>query len=125
MKMVKEHLMKANSAHQRDWDDQLPIFLLAYRAPNHNTTGTTPSSMVFGRELYLPCNVLFGDPPDKEQSVTNYVAILMDQLHDIQHACQHLKVAGDRMKTCYDCLSNSTGFQEGDKVWLYHPSWTR
>jgi hypothetical protein len=35
---------------------------------------------------------------------------------------QHLKVANDRMKARYDQLANSTGFQEGDRVWLYRPN---
>jgi hypothetical protein len=29
----------------------LPLFLLAYRATSHDTTGLTPASLVFGREL--------------------------------------------------------------------------
>jgi hypothetical protein len=29
------------------------------------------------------------------------------------------------MKTRYDKLANSTGYQEGDRVWLYHPTHTK
>jgi transposase InsO family protein len=32
VKMIEEHLRKVVSTHQRDWDDRLPIFLLAYHA---------------------------------------------------------------------------------------------
>jgi hypothetical protein len=32
VKTVEEHLRKVVSIHQWDWDDRLPIFLLAYRA---------------------------------------------------------------------------------------------
>ena len=35
---------------------------------------------------------------------------------------QHLKVVSDRMKARYNQLANSAGFQEGDRVWLYHPT---
>ncbi|KDR23993.1 hypothetical protein L798_07932, partial [Zootermopsis nevadensis] len=31
----------------------------------------------------------------------------------------------DRMKARYDRLANSAGFQEGDRVWLYHPTRTK
>jgi hypothetical protein len=31
-KTIEEHLRKVVSAHQRDWDERLPIFLLADRA---------------------------------------------------------------------------------------------
>jgi hypothetical protein len=31
-KLIEEHLRKVVSTHQRDWDERLSIFLLAYRA---------------------------------------------------------------------------------------------
>jgi hypothetical protein len=126
VRTIEEHLRKVVSTHQRNWDDRLPIFLLAYRASTHDTTGVTPANMVFWRELRLPCDLLFGAPPDKEQSTTDYVADLVERLHDTNHyARQHLRVASDRMKARYDRLANSTGFQEGDRVWLYRPTRTR
>jgi hypothetical protein len=64
--------------------------------------------MVLGRELRLICDLLFGVPPDKEESTTDYAVDLAEQLHDIQHfAPQHLKLASDRMKACYDRLANT------------------
>jgi hypothetical protein len=63
VKTVKEYLRKAVSTHQRDWDEMLPIFLLAYWASTHETTGMTPANMVLGRELRLPCDLLFGASP--------------------------------------------------------------
>jgi hypothetical protein len=85
-----------------------------------------PTSTLFWRELYLSSNLLFKTPPDKEQSMTDYMMDIMDQLHDIHHyAHQHLKVASDRMKAHYDRLANSTGLQKGDQVWLYCPMQTR
>jgi transposase InsO family protein len=65
VKTVEEHLRKVVSTHQRDWDERLPIFLLAYLAPTHETTGMTPANMAFERELRLPCD-MFGAFPDKE-----------------------------------------------------------
>jgi hypothetical protein len=64
VKTIEQHMGKVVCNHQRDWDDRLPIFLLAYRAATHETTGMTNASMVFGRELRLPCDPLFGAPPD-------------------------------------------------------------
>jgi hypothetical protein len=46
-----EHLRKAVAYHQRNWDERIPLFLLAYRASTHDNTGSTPASLVFGREL--------------------------------------------------------------------------
>ena len=54
--------------------------------------------------------------------MTDYAAELVEQLNDIH---QNLKVASDRMKASYNQLANSAGFQEDDRVWLYHPTWKR
>jgi hypothetical protein len=57
---IEEHLRKVVASHQRDWDEGLPLFLLAYGASTHDTTGLTPADLEFGRELRLPCDLLFG-----------------------------------------------------------------
>jgi hypothetical protein len=44
-----------------------------------------PASMMFWRELLLPCDLLFWALPDKEQSMTNHMMDVVDQLHDIHH----------------------------------------
>ncbi|GFS65088.1 retrovirus-related Pol polyprotein from transposon 412 [Trichonephila clavipes] len=52
------------SSNQQDWDKKLPFFLLAYRSAVHETTGDTPSQMLFERDLRLPADLLFSRPPD-------------------------------------------------------------
>jgi hypothetical protein len=105
-----------------DWDERLPLFLLTYRASTHDTTGMTPGSLVFVRELRLPCDLLFWIPPDKELPTIDYAADFVDHLHDIHnYAGQHLMLESDRMKSRYDKLANSTGFHEDDSIWLYRP----
>jgi hypothetical protein len=68
---VEEHLRKVFLVHQRDWDERLPIFLLACKASMHEATSTTPASIVFWNEARLPCDLLFGALTDKEQSTTD------------------------------------------------------
>jgi hypothetical protein len=48
--------------NQKDWDEQQPFAMMAYRTAVHSTTGETPFSMMFGREILLPIDVLYGDP---------------------------------------------------------------
>jgi hypothetical protein len=96
IKTIEEDLRKVVASHQRDLDEKLPLFLLAYRASTHDTTGLTPASLVIGRELRLPCDMLFGVPPDKERPTTDHAADLVDHLQDIhKYARQHLKLASD------------------------------
>ncbi|GFW30419.1 retrovirus-related Pol polyprotein from transposon 412 [Trichonephila clavipes] len=61
------------SKNQQDWDQKVPLFLLAYRSAVHETTGYSPSQMLFGRDLRLPCDLLFGRPPDTPSSPEEYV----------------------------------------------------
>ncbi|GFT89899.1 retrovirus-related Pol polyprotein from transposon 412 [Trichonephila clavipes] len=42
------------SKNQQDWDQKVPLFLLAYRSAVHETTGYSPSQMLFGRDFRLP-----------------------------------------------------------------------
>ena len=112
VKTIEEHLRKVVSPYQWEWDEKLPIFPLAYRAWNHETTGVTPAKMVLGRQFRLSCYLMFGAPPEKKQSTTGYTAALVERLHDIHRfARQHLKEASDRMKARCDKLANSAGFQ--------------
>jgi hypothetical protein len=77
MKSVEEPLRKVVASHQCDWDGRLPLFLLAYRESTHDTTGSTPARLVFGRELRLPCDLLFGTHPYKERPTTDHAADLV------------------------------------------------
>uniref|UniRef100_A0A8D8T2Y1 Integrase p58-like C-terminal domain-containing protein n=1 Tax=Cacopsylla melanoneura TaxID=428564 RepID=A0A8D8T2Y1_9HEMI len=49
-------------------------------------------------------------------------AELQEDLRNIHDKTRDkLKLSSDRMKTRYDSLCNSVGFQVGDQVWLYNP----
>jgi hypothetical protein len=65
VRMIKNHLRKVVSTHQMDWDERLSTFLLAYQASTNETIDVTPASMMLGQELCLPCDLMFGAPPDK------------------------------------------------------------
>ncbi|GFV99814.1 retrovirus-related Pol polyprotein from transposon 412 [Trichonephila clavipes] len=42
------------SRNQQDWDKKLPLFMLAYRSVVHESTGYSPSKMLFGRDIGQP-----------------------------------------------------------------------
>ena len=84
VRTIEEHLRKVVSGNKRDWDERLPLFLLAYWAATYKTTGVTPANLVFGA------------PPHQGYSVTDYAANLAERLCDTHNfARQHLKVASD------------------------------
>lgn len=111
------------SRNQQDWDRKLPLFLLAYRSAVHETTGYTPSQMLFGRNIRLPCDLLFGRPPDAPSSPEEYVQDFQARLEGMHSfARERIDVATEKMKTRYDTTATDHRFQEGDKVWLWNPT---
>ncbi|GFU92310.1 retrovirus-related Pol polyprotein from transposon 412 [Trichonephila clavipes] len=98
-------------------------FLLAYRSAVHETTGYSPSQMLFGRDLRLPCDLLFGRPPDTPSSPEEYVQNLQARFEDVHNlARERINLRTEKMKTRYDTKATGHQFKEGDKVWFYNPT---
>ena len=58
--------------HQRDWDSHLPLLLLmAYRTVIHESTGCTPASLMLGRDLRVPIDLLYGRPDQEPPRSTS------------------------------------------------------
>jgi hypothetical protein len=84
MRTVKDHLKKVVLIHWRDWDERLPLILLAYRASTHETTGMTPI-WCLGGSYIRPTTCSFRFPhPNKEQQMTD-MTNSMKKLHDSHH----------------------------------------
>lgn len=120
-----EHLRKVVGENQREWDRHIPLFLMSYRSAVHSSTGQAPASVIFGHEFRLPSEIKFGVPPTeaaRASTASDYVADLrgiMAKIH--RDTRQKLQISSDRMKTRYDLVANSKGFNEGERVWLYNP----
>ena len=110
--------------HQQDWDSHVPLILLAYRSPVHESTGKTPSFLMFGREVNVPIDLLFGRPPGSKETETvdHHVDQLETRMENVnEFARTRIRIASDRMKRRYDVGSTTEKFQCGDAVWLYNP----
>jgi hypothetical protein len=60
---------------------RLCIFLLTYSPFTCDTKGLTPAKLVFGKELHLPCDLLFCAPPEKRKTTVLQAVDFMDWLH--------------------------------------------
>ena len=124
MVTLKSMLSLFVSENQRGWDRHLALLLMAYRSAVHETTGCTPSEMMFGRELRLPVDLLYGRP-EADGSFSDpvgYADRLCDQLATVhQYARDHLKLESERQKMGYDHRLCSRIFSPGDAVWFYNP----
>ncbi|GFX81922.1 retrovirus-related Pol polyprotein from transposon 412 [Trichonephila clavipes] len=104
------------SSNQKDWDKKLPFFLLAYRSAVHETTGYSPSQMLFRRDLRLTADLLFSRTPDAPLAPEEYVEKFQARMEEIHHlARERIGLASEKMKTRYDVRTTGHDFHEGDK----------
>ncbi len=54
-----QHLSKVVDEHQEDWDHYFALFTLAYQSSVHESTYHTPTKVILGHELRLPCDLEF------------------------------------------------------------------
>ena len=106
--------------HPTSWDEFLPLALLAYRTAVQKSTDFTPARLMFGRELRLPPDVVYGLPPACQPTSSNqYIRSLDAALQDTYQRCrQHDSCSHRYQKDYYDRRSSSKKFKVGDRVWL-------
>lgn len=121
--LVKQ-LAILTSEHQRDWDEHLPLILMAYRSAVQDSTLCTPALLMLGRELRTPAEMSFGKPPDALGAPPGpeYARKLQDRM-DTAHAFarNQLQKAGIRQKRNYNLKAKGKDFKAGDLVWVYSP----
>ena len=112
-------LTKCIAADQRDWDQKLPLLMLAYRSSEHDSTGYSPSQMMLGREVELPVDLLYGPPPESRLDKCQYVMDMKEHLEDVHKlAREKMLKASDRQKRTYDHRAKQYSYTDGDLVWL-------
>lgn len=120
---LESQLSKFVNVHHRDWDQYVPLLLMAYRTSTHESTKCTPAMMMMGRDLRLPVDLLMGRPVEEPTTLaTDYAANLQRRLEQVHEFVRpQLKLTSDRMKERYDILQNAEPLEEGSAVWLYNP----
>lgn len=106
--------------HEEDWDLQLPLQMLAYRTSVQETTKATPFSLMFGREIHLPIDVMFDTPCEQSSCPSQHASNLRTRLDDAYSRVQEqMKLAQRQQKTLYDHKNKGAPFNVGDRVWLH------
>ena len=108
---------------QDDWDEHIPLLMLAYRSSIHETTGISPAMMMLGRELTLPVDMTLGRPiRDERLCATEHAYQLEQRLLDVHDfARKHLDISSESMKRRYDIKAHKIPYKVGDAVWYYYP----
>ena len=85
------------SEHQRDWDQYVPLVMMAYRSSVYESINTSPSKMMFGHEIRLPIDLLFGQPAresEEQMYGSQYANELRDKLDEVhEFARSRMKIA--------------------------------
>ena len=112
-------LSKFVSTNQRDWDEYLPLFLLAYRSLVHESTKQTPYMIFFGRHVLLPVDLLCC-PSCSERKMPSheYVLEMQERLQKVHNLARiEMNKASDRQKKTYDHRVHVIPYKEGNLVW--------
>ena len=103
--------------NQLDWDEKLPFVMMAYRSAVQESTGVTPHSMMFGDELPVPLDWVFGSPKSVPQDKVLYVKELRSKIQSAyEMARKSLLSAILRQKRSYDKGVKNVNFKVGDFV---------
>ena len=121
-----QQMLKTMVAETRDdWDDHLPYLTMAYNSSAQESTGCTPHLLMFGREMSLPLDVMFGPPPRQAARYlcpSEYAQWLRQSLWKAhEHARRSLGVAAARQKRNYDANCKPFDYKVGQMVWKWVP----
>ncbi|GFV98453.1 retrovirus-related Pol polyprotein from transposon 412 [Trichonephila clavipes] len=116
---IKEETSILQFARDCDWDKKLPFFRLAYRSAVQETTGYSPSQILFGHDVRLPGDLMFSWLSGAPLALEEYVDNLQTRVEEMHHlAKDKISMASEMMKVGYDARAIGHDFHEGDKVWL-------
>ena len=112
------------STNKRDWDEHIPLLMLAYRAAVHESIGVSPAEMVFGRPISLPIDLLLGrvEPEIQNTYETEYANNLSNKIAKIHNfARDKLQIQVDKMLRQYSSQIHLNRYEPGDAVWHSTP----
>ncbi|GFV18088.1 retrovirus-related Pol polyprotein from transposon 297 [Trichonephila clavipes] len=103
-----------------EWDKHLPSILLALRTVSHESTGYTPSELVYGKNLRTPDTLVMEhwmEPEEESDLVTEYMFKLINRLKRCQEvAINKMEEMQVKRKTWYDKNAVKREFKDGDLV---------
>ena len=119
-----EMLSKTVKQGGKDWDDQLPYVLFAYRTSVQESTQESPFHLLYGRDPCLPTEEALAMPATRHQfDVGSYQEELVTGLQKAwELARQQVKKAQQRQRRNYDRTAGPVKLRVGDRVYLYIPT---
>ncbi|XP_053380038.1 uncharacterized protein K02A2.6-like [Mercenaria mercenaria] len=96
--------------NHKNWGDQLPYVMMAYRACEHETTGVSPNKMMLGRETTTPLDLIYEMSSSiKRIPVNQWVWELQETFGNVQ------VIHADRMRKARDQILTGENMFDTDK----------
>ena len=93
---------------------------MAYNTSVQASTGYTPFFMMFGGQVRLPIDLMYGTGSHSEMPVSEYAAQLKQSLEDAYRLVRaKLAVSHEQWQVQYDKRIDGKPFKEGDLVRLH------
>ncbi|GFX05194.1 retrovirus-related Pol polyprotein from transposon 17.6 [Trichonephila clavipes] len=103
-----------------EWDKHLPSILLALRTVSHESTGYTPSELVYGKNLRTLETLVMEhwmEPEEESDLVTEHMFKLINRLKRCQEVdINKMEEMQVKLKTWYDKNAVKREFKDGDLV---------
>ena len=116
-------LSKSVGDYPSQWEHHIRRLCLAYNTSVNPTTGHTPFFLMFGRQVRMPVDIMYGTPGVSSAPVPKYVAELRDSLTSAYQQVRTTTAAKlKRQKEFYDRKVHGQPFDKGDLVWLNSPA---
>ena len=118
-------MMKRSQCNLKLWDRELKYLLFAYRSTPHVVTGFSPFTLMFGRDVRGPLEILQEawlqgecEPAMVHEWLANVKAKMSSMVEVVS---DREKVAKAKMKMFYDKTARVKSFEEGDMVLVWKP----
>ena len=108
----------------KDWDEQLPYVLFAYRSSVQMSTQESPFYLLYGRDPRLPAAEVLAAPDDRRVvDVRDYKTELCRQFTEAWKLAQNkIQNAQKSQKKFYDQNATQLKVRIGDHVFVYTPN---
>ena len=122
-RVIADTISKYCAEKPQEWDMYLPYVTFVYNTTVHQTIGTTPFSMLYGKEAQYPFDLYYPKPPgDPRLELGQMGTELNEKLYEVHsHAQMTMGKEQRRQKEYYQRKIHGGPFNPGDLVWLFEP----
>jgi hypothetical protein len=121
---ILKSLRRTLGSQKETWPDILQFVLMDYRVAKQDTTGYSPSQLLYGRQMRLPIETDFEvrESEDWDKAIRKRVTQLKSIEQNQVKAAEQIKAKQQKMKARYDKgIKKKETFKVGELVLLYGP----